>query len=133
MAVGLAGIHGEYRVDQQHTGARPGDQAACLRRRKAEIGFTLFIDIAQAAGQRNAGAHGKGQAVGLFRLMVGILSQNNAAHPLWRRQGKSGKYVCFRRINWPSGAARRDCPAQCGEIGLFQLFCQQGRPARIQR
>ena len=60
MAVGLAGIHGEYRVDQQHTGARPGDQAACLRRGKAEIGFTLFIDIAQAAGQRNAGAHGKG-------------------------------------------------------------------------
>ena len=88
VAVGLAPLHGENRVQKQHTLLRPVGQISVPAGRNSQIRLPLLVDVNQRRRQLHPRAHRESQSVGLPRLVVGVLAQNHRPDLLRRRQGK---------------------------------------------
>jgi len=77
MGPGLAPPHGQRCVQKQHPLIRPGFQTAVGRDGDAQIPDQLPEDVLQRWRLGHPSGHGKGQAVGLPRPVVGILPQEH--------------------------------------------------------
>ena len=93
MAVGLARLHSQHRVEEEDALPGPVDEAAVLSGRQTQIGLPLPVDVCQRGRQLDAGGHRKGQAVGLPRPVIGVLAQNHHLHLVRGRQREGGKQV----------------------------------------
>ena len=128
VAVGLAALDSQHRIQQQHALLCPGRQIAVIRRRQARVRLQFRVNIPQRRRQRHTSGHGKGQTKSLLRLVIGVLSQDHGPDRFRRRH--------FQREKFPSGGRidLRRLPRffhpviQRRKIGLLQLLPEQGRP-----
>ena len=70
---GIALLHRQCGIEQEHALLRPLFQVAVAGRSDAKIAFEFLVDIHQRGRNAHALAHGKTQAMGLVRPVVRIL------------------------------------------------------------
>ena len=131
MAVGLMGTHGQRGIEQQHTLARPPLQVAALRHRGAQVLLYLLEDILQRGRKGHTVLYREAQPVGLARLVVRVLPENDHLHLLKRTEVEGIEDEPPRRIACRRGVLLPDGCRQLLEIRLAELTAQLLFPCRF--
>lgn len=79
MAIRLVRTHSQARVQEQDAAVGPRCQVAVFVGRGREgrvVARERYVDVFQTCGRGRGGAHGEGEAVGLERVVVGVLAED---------------------------------------------------------
>ena len=129
---GLMGAHGEGGVEQQHPLVGPALQIAVGGWYVgAEVGVYLFNYVHQRRRHGYAVGHGKAEAHGLPRLVIGILAENDDLHLVERGAVEGGEDVGTFGIAGIVGAVFDEESFQLRKIGCVELGLQDSKPRRV--
>ncbi len=128
MAGRFARLHAQAAVEQENALPRPGGQIAAFWRRHTAVCLQLRQDIAQRRRQLHARLHGKGQPVGLPRLVIRVLPQDHDPHRLRRCEPEGGEQRLPRRIDRGRGIGRVHPLCERPPVRLFEFPLQKRLP-----
>ena len=128
MGVCRALLHGQHRVQQQHTLSRPQRQVGVCGTAWAKLGLQLLKNVAQARRSLAAVRHREGQPHGLTRLMVGVLPQNDDPHRRHRAGTERGEDVLRRGVDVFFRRSRRHKGIQLRKVRLCALLRKKQLP-----
>src|SRR5688500_10538610 len=130
---GLAALDRQHRVQQQYALVCPGQQAAVVGPRQAEVALDLLEDVLERGRYRHARQDREAQPVRLARPMVGILAEDHDLDLLERRGVQRGEDVRSRGIDDLAGALLRAQElTQCLHLRPFELGADARLPRRFQ-
>ena len=98
VAVCLVRAHRQRRVEQQHAAVGPGREQAATAHRRLEVrivGPEGGVDVLERGRCGRGRAHGKGEAVGLVDVVVGVLPEDDAFHRGQRSVAGPAGMICF--------------------------------------
>ena len=122
------GTHGERGVEQQHALAGPPREVAVLRHGHAKVIANLAEDVLQRRGEGHAGLHGEAQPMGLSRLMVGVLADDDHLHLVEGTEVEGIEDETGRRVAAHGLVLLTHGLGQLCEIGLLKLALQLSLP-----
>ena len=130
MRGGLAVLHRQRGVEQQHALPCPMAQVAVGGAGQAQIGFEFLVDIDQTGRHFHPRLDRERQAMRLPRAVIGVLTQNHDFHRIQRGQLQRGQPRACRGVNGlAAGFLRPQERAQRLRFGCGQHRGQRGLPA----
>lgn len=97
MACRLMRPHGEGGIEQQHTLLCPSGQVSAMGNGGAKVGVYLLKDVLQRGREHHAIIDREAQAMGLSRLMIGILPDDDHLHLV---KGTEVEGVEYQMARW---------------------------------
>ena len=125
-----AGADGEHPVQQQHPLVGPRRQVAVGRRRQAQVGAQLLVDVLQAARHgSHVGGDREGQADRVPGGGVGVLAHDEHPHRVQRLAERPQHLLAGRQVAAAGGHLRAQEVAHPGHVGLDRA--QRLRPGGV--
>ncbi len=132
MTAGVSRIHGERRIQEQHTLIRPRREVAVtIEKRRLVLGFQFLVDVDKRRGYGDAGLDGEAESMRLIGTMIGILPENDDLHLVERRAVERLEDETSRRVDDTFGIGFADKLRQFHEIGTIKLFLENPPPRLV--
>lgn len=129
MRTGTVGLHRQGGVEQQHALLGPAAQTAALGSGPPEVVLDFLENILQRRGLRHAVGHRETEALGLPRLMVGVLPDDDHLDAAERAQVEGVEYLRAGRVTRAGTVSSAHKVGERGKIGLVELRLQLLPPA----
>ena len=123
---------GEHAVEEEHTALGPRGEIAGARHGEAEVGSELGEDVAERRGRGHPDRYRERQPHRLPAAVVGILSQDDHAHAVERRQPEGVEDERRRRVEAAAGSVLgREKRAQTTHCRGLELVAEGLEPAVV--
>ena len=124
MGVGLVGLDGEHRIEQQHTSLAPCAQVTLFRRCYTEVSLQLLENVAQRGRRFRRRFDGEAQPVGLSGAVIGVLAQQQHLDVVQCSQFQGREHLGGRGENLFGLALRLHKGLKLGEVGGVDVVVQ---------
>jgi len=133
VACGHVGPYRQGGIQEQNSLLGPAFQVPVRRRRKTKVVVEFLEDVDEGGGRLDSHGHREAQAVGLSRIVVGVLPDNHRLHLFHRAKVQGGKNLGAGRVNHvPAGLFLQKGFLDFLKIGLLELVAQKFEPGFFQ-
>ena len=128
MRTRIVGLHGERGVEEQHALVGPTGEVAVGRQGLAEVGLNLLEDVDQRGRHRHTRSHREAHAVGLPRLVVGVLTDDDHLDLMEGTMVEGVENLPRRGIDGGAGVLVAYEGGQLLKVGLVELRLEHLAP-----